>query len=204
MISWFKSSENPKEAFPIENLPVETWGEGNSDALALLYRPNKQTRNTKTDARPLLLQRGIDKEKEDFFKRTLPILDGFGSIFKHANAQNLEGDEILANWLKTLETLYRRLLSALEREGLVAIDSVGKPLNLSLQEVIDVREVSGAPNNTVIEEIVKGYTYGNRVLRDAKVIVAKNAEIDSVRIQNENQSRSASPEDDDLPYPDKF
>ncbi len=175
MSYWFQSSEDPREVFPIENLPIETWGEENRDALTLLYQQKRLQQNLEGKAHPSLMQRGIDKEKEVFFKRALPILDGFDNIFKHANAQNIEGDEILANWLKTMETLYRRLQSALEKEGLVAIESIGKPLDLSKQEVVDTREVTNIPNNTVFDEIVKGYMYGNRVLRDAKVIVVKNS-----------------------------
>jgi len=194
MIGWFRRRENPKEVFPIENLPLETLGQSGADALSLLYRKSKRALKTANGGRIIRRLVDLDKEKLDFFRKILPILDGFDSIFRYAQNQNIEKDEILSNWLKTLETLYRRLLSALEKEGLVAIESQGKPLDLSMQEVIETRETPGAPDNTVLEEVVKGYTYGNRVLRDSKVIVAKNPG-GIVPVEEENRL----PE---LPYPE--
>ncbi|MGC9327501.1 MAG: nucleotide exchange factor GrpE [Candidatus Hinthialibacter sp.] len=167
----FRGSIDPKEAFPIENFPVETLGDKRGDALTLLYR--RLAEKDKPAGR-LPAPINIDQNKEDFFHRILPILDGFDSIFRYTETVNIEGNETLAAWMKTLHTLYRRLLSALEKEGLEAIESVGAPLDLSIHEVVDTREDSAVPDNVVMEEIVKGYKYGRRVLRDAKVIVAKN------------------------------
>lgn len=170
MIGWFSRTDsiNPKEAFPIENLPVETYGGGNRDALRSFYSRPKALPQP-----PRIVTQSIQKEKEDFFRRILPILDGFDEIFEYAERSDVETDETLANWLKTLGTLYRRLLSALEKEGLIKIESLGKPLDLSLHEVIDTRIDPSVPENTVVEEVVRGYRFGQRMLRDAKVIVAK-------------------------------
>ncbi len=194
MRNWFGSMEDPKEMFPIENLPIETWSEEKSDALTLLYRPQNKDKTGPPNKRHLLLQRGLDEEKQLFFKRILPIMDGFDNIFRHANSQNIEGDEILSNWLKTLETLYRRLLSALEKEGLVRIESKGKLIDFSKHEVVGTREVPGVNDNTVVEEVVRGYMYGNRVLRDSKVIVAKSQ--GNTRKKNTQQVNYSSSQDD--------
>lgn len=166
MKGWLKSPADPKEMFPIEHLPKETWGEDHSDAVGLLYR-----KKSKQKSQPGV---HIDKEKEEFFRRVLPILDGFDNIFRFAQNSNLEENETLANWMRTLETLFRRLQNALEKEGLIAIQSAGKPLDLSEHEVVDVRETTEALNNTIVDEVVKGYRFGRRILRDAKVIVARN------------------------------
>ncbi len=174
MKGWSQNADELRDAFPIENLPLEILSVKGSDALSLLYKKQKQSVTNQQGRRFPIRNAGVDKEKIEFFRKILPILDGFNSIFKYAQSQNIVEDEILSNWLNTLEKLYLRLLSALEKEGLVAIESVGKPLDLSSQEVIDVREVNDAPDNIVLEEMVKGYQYGARILRDAKVIVAKN------------------------------
>lgn len=171
MMGWFRGSIDPKEAFPIENFPLETLGDKRGDALTLLYKKSAERNTVGLLPAPIT----IDRQKEDFFRRVLPILDGFDNIFRYAERVNLEGNETLGNWLKTLETLYRRLQSALEKEGLLAIESKGTPLDLSIHEVIDTREDQTVPDNTVIDELVRGYQYGRRVLRDAKVVVAKNA-----------------------------
>jgi len=167
---WLPDSIDPREEFPIDFLPLETLGEKHPDALSLLYRQTLKDR----DASPRLpVPLTFDRPKEAFFRRILPILDGFDNIFKYTGHSDLQGDETLSNWLKTLDTMYRRLLSTLEKEGLVAIESVGKMLDLSVHEVVQTREEPGVPDNTIVEELVKGYRFGRRVLRDAKVIVAQ-------------------------------
>ena len=170
-MGWFKGSLDPKEAFPIENFPLETLGDKRGDALALLYKNPKGNNRVAGHLPPPI---NLNPQKEEFFRRILPILDGFDNIFRYAERTNLEGNETLSNWLKTLETLFRRLLSALEKEGLIAIESKGLPLDLSMHEVIDTREDGSVPDNTIVEEMVRGYQFGRRILRDAKVVVAKN------------------------------
>ena len=174
MRGWFQAQDDLREEFPIEHLPLEILGNERRDALSLLYQRKKEGRVKSSSSRFPVKEVGLDQQKMAFFKKIFPILDGFDQLFKYGRAQNIEGDEILSNWFKTLESLYRRLLSALEKEGLVAIESMGKPLDLSLYEVLEAREAPGFPHNTVIEEVVKGYRYGPRILRDAKVIMAKN------------------------------
>ncbi|MBI1389178.1 MAG: nucleotide exchange factor GrpE [bacterium] len=175
MIRWLKrvAFSSPREAFPIDNLPIETYSETRTDALRLMYR-QKKTPPAHDNVRAAGSGTELNKNKEDFFRRILPILDGFDNIFKYAHTSQTETNETVSNWLKTLETLYRRLLSALEKEGLVAVESEGRLLDLSIHEVIDARTAPDLPDRTILEEVVKGYRYGNRVLRDAKVIIAKN------------------------------
>ncbi|MFB3786902.1 MAG: nucleotide exchange factor GrpE [bacterium] len=167
---WLHDSIDPKEEFPIDFLPLETLGEKHADALSLLYR---QTRKDRDASQRLPVPLSLDRPKEAFFRRILPILDGFDNIFKYAGRSDIQGDETLSNWLNTLETMYRRLQSTLEKEGLVAIESLGQKLDLSVHEVVQTREEPGVPDNTVVEELVKGYRFGRRILRDAKVIVAQ-------------------------------
>lgn len=174
MIGWLTRSTqtNPREAFPIENLPIETFGGRETSAVRLMYRKTPALPAPGTGA--AAVRNGIDKNKEDFFRRILPILDSFDAIFNYAKTSDLDGNETVKNWVNTLETLHRRLFSALEKEGLVAIESVGQKLDLSMHEVLDVRRDTDKPDKTIVEEVLRGYRFGNRILRDAKVIVARN------------------------------
>ncbi len=176
-MGWFGKPEDRNEAFPIENLPVETYGEDRGDALRLLYRKQRIAGSGNGESTRLLSKpAGLDPEKEAFFRRILPILDGFDTIFRYAEQAKIQENESLANWLKTVESLYRRLLSALEKEGLVAVESTGNTLDLSHHEVLEARDQTGADDNMVVEEVIKGYRYGQKVLRDAKVVVSRKGE----------------------------
>lgn len=56
--------------------------------------------------------------------------------------------------------------------GVEPIEAIGKPLDLAHSEVIDVRADSHAPPDTVIEEIVRAYTWRGQLLRRARVIIS--------------------------------
>ncbi|MFH1743667.1 MAG: nucleotide exchange factor GrpE [bacterium] len=155
-----------REAFPIDEIPLEVRGESSRDVLsaclAVLERGDKTIR----------VPRGKDS-KEDMLRRMIPILDAFDNILKYSATLNVEDDEVLANWFKAITAVHRHLQLALEREGLSAIESIGQKLDLSHHDVVEVREDSVAENNTILEEVEKGYRYRERILRDSRVVVAR-------------------------------
>ena len=66
----------------------------------------------------------------------------------------------------------KRLEVALEREGVVRIDSLGLEPNPELHEASDKRAAEGAATGTIIEVDEEGYLYRGGLLRRAKVVVA--------------------------------
>jgi molecular chaperone GrpE len=54
------------------------------------------------------------------------------------------------------------------------IESVGKPFDPNTQEALMQQETTEFPDGIVTEELGKGYTLGGKVVRTAKVKVAKN------------------------------
>lgn len=171
---WKAGKDDLREIFPVENLPLEVLGTVKRDALSLLYRNQSEVKTISGNPRIPVHSVGKAPEKAVFLKKMLSILDGFDNVLRYAKIQKNDGDEVLENWVKSLEGIYRRFITILESEGLVVIETVGKPLDLSVHEVIESREITGIRHNYVIEEIAKGYKCGSRVLRDAQVIVAKN------------------------------
>ncbi len=171
---WQSEKDDLRELFPIENLPMEVFSSQNRDALSLIYRKWEDSSANTAGKRLPMRMHGKDPDKAAFLKKMLPVLDGFDNVLKYARVQHAKGEEVLHNWMKSLESIHRRLISTLQDEGLVVVESIGKPLDLTIHEVVESREVTGVRHNYVIEEIAKGYKCGNRVLRDAQVVVAKN------------------------------
>jgi molecular chaperone GrpE len=68
--------------------------------------------------------------------------------------------------------IFRQLLDELRREGLTAVDSLGQPFDPRLHEAVATERMSGLPENTVVEEIRRGYLLHDRLLRPAQVRVA--------------------------------
>jgi len=67
------------------------------------------------------------------------------------------------------------LQSAIQKHGMRAIDPAGERFNPELHEAIAMQDAAGAEANTVIQVVQKGYQLHGRLLRPARVIVARSA-----------------------------
>jgi molecular chaperone GrpE len=79
-----------------------------------------------------------------------------------------------ANLVKGLEMVYNNMKELMGRYEVKPIEVKGKPFDPNTQEVLMQQETSEFPDGVVMEELEKGYTLGGRVVRTAKVKVAKN------------------------------
>ena len=79
-----------------------------------------------------------------------------------------------ANLVKGLEMVYNNMKEMMGRYDVKPIEVKGKPFDPSTQEALMQQETSEFPDGIVMEELEKGYTLGGRVVRTAKVKVAKN------------------------------
>ena len=73
--------------------------------------------------------------------------------------------------LEGVKMVQKSLSSALESEGLQRIHAVGEPFNPSTHEAVDKVLGKDASEDTVIEEMRKGYTFKGKVLRPSAVKV---------------------------------
>jgi molecular chaperone GrpE len=72
-----------------------------------------------------------------------------------------------------MRSIQRQLHLLLERRGVMAFDSIGQLFDPSLHEAVDAEPSPRYPEATVCREIEKGYLWEGKVLRAAKVVVAK-------------------------------
>lgn len=95
-------------------------------------------------------------------EKILPIMDAVQIALKHSPDD--EG----------IKSLSRAIESAFQDIGITKIETVGMPLNPALHNAIQVVKASEniAPN-TIAEEMQAGYMFGDSVLRNAMVVVAK-------------------------------
>lgn len=64
-----------------------------------------------------------------------------------------------------------KVMRLLESQGVERIETVGKPFDVNLHEAL-LHQPSDEPEGTIIAELEPGYTYGDRVLRHARVMVS--------------------------------
>ncbi|MBN1867990.1 nucleotide exchange factor GrpE [Candidatus Sumerlaeota bacterium] len=113
-----------------------------------------------------------DEEFANFFKKALAVLDSFDRIMHFAEMQ--PPSEETQNWLRTLGGVQSRLTKLFEWHGLQSMDPVGRRVDLNRHEVVEVIKTDSIPDETIVEVRQKGYMFNGKVLRDARVVVAKN------------------------------
>jgi molecular chaperone GrpE len=69
----------------------------------------------------------------------------------------------------------RLLQSALQKHGMHEIDPVGARFDPEQHEAIAMQESPGAEPNSILQVVQKGYQLNGRLLRPARVIVARTA-----------------------------
>ncbi len=111
-------------------------------------------------------------EAEKLIRGLLPTLDSFDRVLHLA--RSYPHSEEIDNWLKSIESIYFRLLSLLENFELFQVQTVGKAVDLDLHEVVEYRKSDEHPSDVVISERQKGYVFRGKLMRDAKVVVAYN------------------------------
>ena len=72
-----------------------------------------------------------------------------------------------------MRSIQRQIHQLLEQRGVLNFDSVGQPFDPSFHEAVDTEPSRKFPNATVSREVEKGYLWEGKVLRAAKVVVAK-------------------------------
>jgi len=98
----------------------------------------------------------------------LPILDDLQrSLDVGKNGGNPDG------LLQGLELVSKKFVSVLEQRGVKVIESLGQEFDPEKHEALMQVESTEHPSGTVVEEHLKGYVLGDRVLRHSQVLVSK-------------------------------
>lgn len=72
-----------------------------------------------------------------------------------------------------VEMVLRSMTDFLRGHGVTQVTAVGQPFDPLLHEAVDSVESSHHEPNTVVDEFVRGYYIGDRVLRPARVAVSR-------------------------------
>ena len=72
-----------------------------------------------------------------------------------------------------VELILKSLLDVLEKNGVRPIDTCGAEFDPSLHEAVGQMESDEHDSNDIVEELRRGYTLGDRLLRCSRVVVAK-------------------------------
>jgi molecular chaperone GrpE len=96
--------------------------------------------------------------ERELLHKVFPILDNLERAVKEIPDKGIA--QILAQWKDFLKS-----------QGIEEIETAGKPFNPEVHEAVG--EVNGEESGVVAEEVEKGYTLNDKLLRPAKVKVIK-------------------------------
>lgn len=119
----------------------------------------------------------VQKEREE---TTRYAIESIAVDFLHPldNLENAlqfakEMSEEVKNWAIGFQMILNQFKDALTDNGISPFPSKGNPFDPHLHEAIEAVDSDEAPG-TVVEECIKGYKMGDRVIRPARVKVAKS------------------------------
>ncbi len=121
----------------------------------------------------------LEREKQEFMRyanetlvvELLNIVDDLERTVELAQ----EKHEDFSAFLKGVEMILAHLYDLLKKYGLTTIEARGNIFDPNYHEALLKIETNEYPENTIVEELQKGYMLNERVIRTAKVKVSKKS-----------------------------
>ena len=130
-------------------------------------------------------RRRFEKEKDDAFeyggfsfaKEALSLIDNFerSKIILESD-DKLKGTEALRKTLEHFDIIHKDLMSIFKKNDIKQIDSLNKKLDPNLHQAMMEIEDDAKEPGTIVQEIQKGFTIKDRLLRPSLVGVAKKTQ----------------------------
>ncbi len=188
--------ENEKTNSEEESIP-ETESENLEERVAELEEKNGELndRLLRRAAEFENYKRRTDNEKTALFKyaaepfilKVLPIYDDLKRSMEHIDNDNLESVR------EGFKMITDKFAQVLDGQGVKKMETVGEEFNYEYHEALLQQPSNDVPANIIIEEVESGYTYKDKVLKHAKVIVSQGKE--EVQVVNEEIDKEESVEE---------
>jgi molecular chaperone GrpE len=113
----------------------------------------------------------INYGKAEILLKLLPLYDLLLAAHAHINGAKEEaGSEDV---LKGLEMIFKEFTKVFEAEGIRPMEPVGKPYDPMASEILGVEDGTEENDGLVTAELQKGFWYGDKILRPARVKIAR-------------------------------
>jgi molecular chaperone GrpE len=106
--------------------------------------------------------------RDDVLLQFLPVVDNFERALSSLEESEGDADALL----RGVELIHKQFKDALSKLGLEPVEAVGQTFDPHVHEAVTTEATDKHKENTVIEEFLRGYKIGDRLLRPAKVKVA--------------------------------
>ena len=131
------------------------------------------------------VRRRMEREREDtakfaiskFAQNLLPVADNLRRAIEAVPAQDHD-NELVKKVIEGIEATERALLQAFEKSDIKQIDVLGKPFDANFHEVMVEMDYPDKEPGTVMQSFETGYMISDRLLRPARVAIAKGGSRD--------------------------
>ncbi|MDD5606273.1 MAG: nucleotide exchange factor GrpE [Candidatus Pacebacteria bacterium] len=103
--------------------------------------------------------------QENFILEILLVLDNMEIAEKTVPPNN--------DWFQGLLNIKKQINSLLEKRGVKQINTKDQVFDPNFHEAIDIQDIPDKKSGLILEEAQKGYLFGDKVIRPAKVKVNK-------------------------------
>lgn len=123
----------------------------------------------------------MERERQETYGRVvaevvghlLPVVDNLRRAVDAEAAGQAGESEEFRHFLRGVELIAKQLNGVLETLGVESVQTVGQPFDPHIHEAVAAEESDSFEPDTVMEELVRGYRLGDKLLRPAMVKVAK-------------------------------
>lgn len=151
-----------EEAVPPVVETEENWKDKYLRALAETENLRKRVQKEKQE----MLKFGIENAISEF----LSAIDNFENALRFASSAT--GD--VKNWALGFEMILAQFKEVLHNHGIVAFHSEGNSFDPQFHEAVEIIETDEQADGAILHEFTKGYKSASRVIRPARVKVAKH------------------------------
>ena len=147
-------------------------------------------------------RRRFEKEKEDAFeyggfafaKEALNLIDNLErSKNTLENDEALKGSEALNKLIEHLNIIDKDMISIFKKNNIEPIKAIGEKLDPNLHQAMMEIDDNSKESGTIFQEIQKGFTMKDRLLRPSLVAVSKKKDVKDepkIKKSEENQEKN--------------
>lgn len=190
-LSEFSSDEVDTDEVPYQS-PQANTGELGGPVLAELVATRAELKRVEAETADLKdrlarrqadfenYRKRVERERADTYERAvaeiaaqlLPVLDNLKrALDVEANVESTESDEF-RHFLSGVDLIFKQLTGVLEALGVKPITAVGALFDPHIHEAVVSESTDEYEPDTVMQEIIRGYRLGEKLIRPALVKVA--------------------------------
>lgn len=160
------AEESPDQAAEIEGLQAEL-AAGHDRLLRMAAEQENFKKRMERERENLLKYAG-----ESILRELLATMDNLERALELAGNEAANPELGFKHIMDGVELTRKGLLATLEKFQVKPMDSLGAPFDPNHQEALTMEASDEVPANHVLREFIRGYTFKDRLLRAAKVVVS--------------------------------